>query len=265
MMLEAIILGLLQGILEWLPISSQGNLVLIMVVFLNFEKTQALSLSIFLHAGTMFSVLIYFRRDLYILLKELPKYRFEYSNKESRLLSFIFFTSIITAIIGYPIFKFSETATMHGEFFISLIGVSLIISGLIQKVVRSNGKRVIGDVNFFDTLILGVMQGFSAFPGISRSGITISSLLFRNFTNKSSLKLSFLMSIPAILIAEIGLTLTTVFPSINLTIIILSCGASFFSGLISIHFLLKLAQKIKFYAFCIIVGILALIPIISYF
>jgi undecaprenyl-diphosphatase len=265
MIFEAIILGLLQGILEWLPISSQGNLILMMVAFLNIEKTQALNLSIFLHAGTMFSVLIYFRRDFYLLLKELPTYRFDYSNKDNRLLSFIFFTSIITAIIGYPIFKFSEIATIYGEFFISLIGVGLIISGIIQKVVRSKGNRVIGDVNFFDTLFLGFMQGFSAFPGISRSGITISSLIFRNFENKSSLKLSFLMSVPAILVAEIGLYLTDVFSSFNLLIIIVSCGASFFSGLISIHFLLKLAQRIKFYMFCIIIGIITLIPIFSYF
>ncbi|MEM2112290.1 MAG: undecaprenyl-diphosphate phosphatase [Candidatus Bathyarchaeia archaeon] len=265
MTLKAVVLGVLQGILEWLPISSQGNLMLVMVMFLGIEKTQALSLSIYLHLGTVFSVLFYFRQDVTNLLKALPQYRFRNSSiKENKLITFLLITTIITGLIGYPIFKFAETETINGEVFIAFIGIALIITGLLQKMIPKPGSRTEEDVNFKDILLLGVAQGFSAFPGVSRSGITTFALLFRRFRNQTALKLSFLMSVPAILAAEIGLSLLSGLPKVNVWDITLACVSSFISGLISIHILLKIAQKINFWLFCITIGVLALIPLLGF-
>ena len=264
MIWEAVILGILQGILEWLPISSQGNLVLVMVVLLGMEESQALGLSVYLHAGTLFSLLVYFRRVILDLVKALPEYRFgRSSNKEDKLISFLLLATILTGIVGYPIFQLAQTTTVLGEIFIALIGAALIFTGLLQKTIGKLGSRTTQDIELTDSLLLGVLQGLSAFPGVSRSGITTSALLFRRFKSESALKLSFLMSIPAILVAEIGLGLMTGFAAINTSDIIIGCGSSFITGLISIHILLKIAQRIKFWAFCVAIGSLALLPMLG--
>jgi len=265
MILKAIILGILQGILEWLPISSQGNLVLIMMYFFKLEAEQALNYSISVHIGTLFAATIYFRKEILALFKALPSYRFNYSTKENRLISFLFLTTIITGALGYLLFKIAQKmAIALGEIFIATIGVSLITTGLVQKLSQTQGKRESTNLNLKDTLILGFAQAFSAIPGMSRSGITTSSLIFRKFNGEEALKLSFLMSIPAVLAAEIGLGLVEGLPPVGLEEILVSILFSFAFGLLSIHALMKAARKIRFWAFCILIGILALLPMLAY-
>jgi len=262
---EAVVLGILQGMLEWLPISSQGNLMLVMVVFLGIEESQALGLSVYLHAGTLFSLLVYFRRVILDLMRALPEYRFGRSNsKENNLISFLLLATVLTGIVGYPIFRLAQTTTVLGEIFIALIGAALILTGLLQKTMERLGSRTTQDIRLTDSLLLGVLQGLSAFPGVSRSGITTSALLFRRFKSESALRLSFLMSIPAILVAEIGLSLTAGFVAINTSDIIIGCSSSFITGLISIHILLGIAQRIKFWTFCVAIGSLALLPVLGF-
>ena len=264
MIWEAVLLGILQGMFEWLPISSQGNLVLFMVAVLGIEESQALGLAVYLHTGTLFSLLVYLRRVILDLVRALPKYRpGRSSNKESKLISFLLLATILTGIVGYPIFRFAQTATVLGEIFIALIGAALILTGLLQRTVGRTGRRTNEDIGLTDSLLLGVLQGLSAFPGISRSGITTSALLFRRFKSESALNLSFLMSIPAILVAEIGLGLTMGLGAIDPLEIIIGCGSSFITGLISVHILLKIAQRIKFWAFCVAMGSLALLPMLG--
>jgi len=266
MLLEAIILGVIQGVLEWLPISSEGNLILVMVMLLGIQQSQALAISVYLHAGTLLSVIIYFRRTIVDLLRVLPKYRLGRSNsEENRLISFLLLSTVLTGLVGYPIYRFAETATVTGEYFIALIGIALIATGLLQKSVRRLGRRTVKELNFTDALVVGLAQGFSAFPGVSRSGVTASCLLFRGFGTVHALNLSFLMSIPAILGAQIGLGLTTGVPNIDILDIALGCFSSFVSGLISIHVLMKVAQRIRFWLFCIIIGLIALLPVFSLF
>lgn len=261
---EAVILGILQGILEWLPVSSQGQVSLAMYL-LRIGKDQTLPFSIFLHAGTMFAAIVYFREDILNLLKKLPGYRFDYANQENRLISFLLLATILTGAVGYPLYRLLyETEPLAGESFIALIGVALIITGLVQKYAKVQGERRNADLNLKDTLLLGVVQGFSIIPGISRSGITTSSLLLRKFGSEGALKLSFIMSIPAVLIAEIGLTLLGGLPTIGIEEALASVTFSFMFGLLSIHALIKIAKKFKFWAFCIILGILALLPLLGY-
>jgi undecaprenyl-diphosphatase len=266
LLLESIFLGILQGIFEWLPISSQGNLVLIMVFLLGIEESQALNLSIYLHTGTLLAVIIYFRKMILTLLRQLPKFRFTYSdNKENRLISFLFFSTILTGILGYPIYRFVETTTMLGEIFVALIGVALIATGLFQKSRHNLGNRTIKEINIKDTLMLGLMQGLSAIPGISRSGVTTSGLLFRGLNSEHALNLSLLMSVPTVLAAEIGLSIVTGFAKVEPLEIVVGCLFSFLTGLLSIHVLLLVAQKFKFSLFCIFMGLLALTSMLVFF
>lgn len=264
MILEAIILGILQGILEWLPVSSQGQLSLAMYLF-KVNENQILAFSIFLHIGTMFAAIAYFKGDIINLFKRLPSYRFNYTNQENRLISFLLLATILTGAVGYSLYRLiREAVPSVGEAFIALIGGALIVTGLIQKYVKARGERGTADLNLKDTLLLGVVQGFSIIPGISRSGITTSSLLFRKFSSEEALKLSFLMSIPAVLAAEIGLGLIEGLPPVGLEEILVGILFSFAFGLLSIHALMKIARKIRFWAFCILIGTLALLPMLAH-
>lgn len=263
MVLEAILFGIIQGVFEWLPISSQGNLVLLMAGIFGYLPEFTLRYSIFLHTGTLLAVLVYFRKEVIGILKSTKTYRPDFS-ENNRMLTFLIITTILTGLIGYPLFKFLIVSNFTGEIFIGLVGIALIITGLIQKFSKQRGLKSEKNLNLKDSLLLGILQGFSAIPGISRSGITVSSLLIRGYSSRDSLRLSFLMSIPAVLAAEIGLTLLEGFPGSDITFSVLGLASSFIAGLISIHVLLKIAEKIKFWIFCIVIGLIALIPLLYY-
>jgi len=209
---KLIVLGIFQGFLEWLPVSSQGHLVLVMTYLLGVDSADALGFSVYLHSGTLIAAAIYFRRDLLVLL----------------------------------------------------ISIALISTGLIQKLAKEHEERNVDEVKLPDTLVLGLVQGLSAFPGASRSGITISALLMRGFKGEAALKLSFLMSIPAVLVAEIGLASTASLSQIRMMDLLLGSAFSFLTGALSIHLLMKTARKIRFWGLCVLIGILALLPLLSY-
>jgi undecaprenyl-diphosphatase len=243
-MLEYIILGVLQGMFEWLPISSQGQIFLIMTMLFGTSAQEALNSSIWLHIGTMFAAVVYFRGDVIKILKRLVRFDFK-----DDILSFLTISTILTGIVGL-------------QLFIILVGIALIITGLLQKRAKRSemADKKIGNS---DKVIAGAFQGLSIIPGISRSGITTSVLLFRNFSSSQALKLSFLMSIPAVLVAEVGLgALGGVTFSADYLV-----GAffSFIFGLITIDLFLRLARRVSFWAFCVFMGLLTFIPLLFVF
>ena len=261
---KLIVLGIFQGFLEWLPVSSQGQLVLVMTYLLGIDSADALGFSVYLHSGTLIAAAVYFRRDLLVLLRKLPSYRFQDSDRESRVISFLLFATVLTGIMGYFIYRIAEATSVFGEFFMAAISIALISTGLIQKLAKEHEERNVDEVKLSDTLVLGLVQGLSAFPGVSRSGITVSALLMRGFKGEAALKLSFLMSIPAVLVAEIGLASTASLSQIRMMDLLLGSAFSFLTGALSIHLLMKTARKIKFWSLCLLIGILALLPLLSY-
>lgn len=189
--IQAVISGLVQGITEFFPISSSGHLALLHNVF-GFQR-EMLAFDVFLHFGTILSVVIFFRRDIS-----------EMFQKDMRLLKFIVIASIPTFIIGL-IFK--DVA----ESFFSMplvVGSSLVITGLFLlfasiwaiywKIVKRS--RPLGVKN---SIAIGIAQGISVLPGISRSGATLGTALIAGMDEVEALKFSFLLSIPAVLGANI--------------------------------------------------------------
>ncbi len=188
---QAVISGVLQGVTEFFPVSSSGHLVLLHSLF-GF-KEEMLSFDVFLHFGTILSVVIFFHKDI-----------LEMFQKDMRLLKFIIVASVPTFIIGI-IFK--DVA----ENFFSMplvVGSSLIITGLFLlfasiwaiywKIVRR--PRPLGVKN---SIAIGIAQGISVLPGISRSGATIGTALIAGLDEAEALKFSFLLSIPAVLGANV--------------------------------------------------------------
>lgn len=233
-----------------------------MVGLLGMAADEALELAIFLHTGTLLSVLVYFRRDVWEILGGLKDYKLGYADERNGLISFLMVSTLMTGAIGFLLFSYVKTSAFAGEIFLGLIGISLIITGVLQKA-SEKAKLAERKLNLKDSLLLGMLQGLSVIPGISRSGITVSGFLLRGYSSRDALRFSFLMSIPAVLGAEIGLGLLGSLPEISLVEGLVGVLSSFVVGLISIHVLLKVARKIRFWAFCVVMGLLALVPVLG--
>jgi len=261
-MIESIILGTAQGIFEWLPISSQGNLILLMVGFFNISIGIAIKYSIFLHLGTFLAVLVYFKKDIIEIFKNLKKYKIGFDQKENGLISFLIISTLVTGIIGFPLLKLISSFSFKGEIFLGLIGLALIFTGLLQKI---SFKKEIKDkkrLNLKDSVLLGIFQGLAIIPGISRSGITVSAFLLKKYTGKQSLHLSFLMSIPVLFLGGVFLPIIDGFPNLPILHLILGLIFSFIFGLLTIKILMQIAEKMRFWLFAIIIGVLAFLPLI---
>lgn len=250
--LNALIVGLVQGLLEWLPISSQGNLVLLMVSLLGLEPTQALSLSVYLHVGSGLAALIYFRGDVGGMIRR----EFE---PDQQLLRFLVVSTMVTGVVGLPVFILLRGASGYGEALLALTGVALLITGLVQRSSSRTGDGSVGSLRSKDGLIMGLVQGFSAIPGLSRSGVTSSALLIKGLRGDEAFRVSFLMSIPASFAAALGLVILEGAQALE-PALILALVSSFASALLTIDALLRVAKRVQFWGLCLILGLIALLP-----
>ncbi len=251
-MIEYLILGLLQGVTEWLPVSSQGQTVLVSQLF-GMPVARSLDLSIWLHTGTLLAATVYFRHDLMGLLKA----------ERRNLLGFLIISTALTALVGGPLYllfagAFSDLA---GEAVIAFVGLLLIVTGLVQRSAAPSTREGEG-AGGRDAAVAGLLQGLSALPGISRSGITTSALLLRGFSANAALRLSFLMSIFAVSAAEIGLHIRGGFIVSGQAAI--AMAGAFATGLLTIDVLLRVAHRIEFWKFLVLLGLLSMVPLALY-
>jgi len=192
-LLITIILGVIQGLSEWLPISSTAHL-RVAEHFFGFQVTPLFN--VFLHLGTLGVVIFYFRRDIKIILKALVHRDFH--SAYGRFIPLIIVASIPTGIIGILYNKF--VADLYQTLLI--IGITFLI-GAALLTVSKYGKESQTPISYRKALVIGVAQGFASFPGLSRSGSTISSGLLLGAKREVIFRLSFLLSIPAI-IGDLG-------------------------------------------------------------
>jgi len=255
-LIAALILGLMQGVLEWLPVSSQGNLVVLAIAFLGLEPEYALSLSVYLHLGTGLAALVYFRDEVAGILGRR-------ADRDRELFRFLLIATMVTGIVGFPIFAFVKLTSLYGEALLALTGLALLATGMMQRNREGDGDRELKRLDLQDGLTLGIVQGLSAIPGLSRSGVTTTALLLKDFPGEEALRLSFLMSIPASFAAAAGLALIEGTPSMD-TGILLALVATFISALVSIDLLIKLARRTRFWKICVVLGLIALVAVLPY-
>jgi len=262
-MINTFILGTIQGVAEWLPISSEGLLILVQTRILNQASfKQMVSLALFLHLGTFLAALIYFRKDVCLILKTIFSFP-KASKKDKNILQFLIISFLVSGFLGWGLIslvhQFSQTSQIAGRLITLLIGTMLLLTGAFQvKAKNVSLKKDIKDLKLFDGLILGVTQGLAALPGFSRSGSTVSALILLGFKKELALKLSFLMSLPIVLAGNIVINLSQAVFSLDMVVGVL---ASFVFGLLTISWLLKLAKKINFGYFVVAMGALTLISI----
>ncbi|MFO7796455.1 MAG: undecaprenyl-diphosphate phosphatase [Promethearchaeati archaeon] len=278
-MIEYIIIAILQGLFEWLPISSSGQVMIISINLFGISSNEAFSLAIWLHLGTMFAVILRYRNNYYKIFRSLIPHK----NREIESDTIIERNWVILATIGtaltalplYFIFKivlenyFNST---QGDILTLIIAGLLIVIGIIILIAKKQtGKKELYKLSedFFhsESLITGLAQGISILPGVSRSGITVSSLLFQKYNQDEALKLSFLISVPAVL-GSIGADILfgsgSVFGTLDIFTILISTIVSFIVGYLTIEILLGLAKKINFGYFCIGYGLIAFLIILPF-
>lgn len=265
--LQSIVLGIIQGITEWLPISSKAMMSMIMVSFFNMNLSEAVYYAIWLHIGSLFAVALFYRSDIIKLLSNLPTYARDirdphrYKRGYNKLTTFLIIATFCTALIGAPLLVFGLTKLQFtGSYAIAFIGALLIGTGLLQLYARQRVGKRNRSLSVTDAIIVGILQGVATLPGFSRSGLTVSALLLRRYSAKDALNLSFLMYIPAVLGAEIGLSVIksgTYFTVYSLVAIVVA----FVFALLTISTLLKVAERINFGYFCIFIGCLSFIPL----
>jgi len=244
---QSILIGLLQGLLEWLSVSSERNMVLVLVALFGLPVQETVSTSIFLHLGTGFAALVYFREEVIkILLGKTP----EYSDLRAKL----FIMTMLTGLVGFPIFMWLNISIAYGEILLALTGLALIITGILQREAEKK-EQTGAELSWPLSIVLGAAQGLAIIPGLSRSGLTTSIMLFRDFTGEEAFRISFLMSIPASFAAAFGMMLVDDFtPDPYAALSALIAGII---GYLAIDTLLKLARRISFWKICVGLGAIA--------
>jgi undecaprenyl-diphosphatase len=254
-LLEIVILAVIQGLTEWLPISSSGHLVIA-------QKYLGLNLplvfSVMLHTGTVIVVLVAFRKDIAHIVKALVKRDFE--TEEGRMALFIAAGSVPIAFIGFFLHDFFETLFSN----LMAVGLALLTTGVI--LFFSEKRRGNRKLSILDSLIIGVAQAIAIIPGVSRSGVTVATGLLRKIDKATAFKYSFLLSIPAVLGATALESRELVVGNVDVIPLFLGAIISMIVGFASLKLLQRIVMREKFHLFayyCWTVG-LALIFFIIY-
>lgn len=271
--IQAIIMGIVQGLSEFLPISSSAHLVFtsnFYKVFQGLEITQGsnqeIFLDIMLHLGTLVAVFIFFRKDIMVILKALLtgiRTR-NYTSLDFRMGVFIILGTIITVLIAYPLSPLAEQLVFKPE----LVGFILIITGVTLFLSEYFSKKHLEKkpITLKKSIIIAIAQGFSALPGFSRSGLTIAAGLFSGIDRTTAAKYSFLLSIPII----VGASLFYPLLEIDLKEVILynwiaigvGTVVSGITGYLCIKYFMKFLSKFSLSVFgyyCLIMGIVTVV------
>lgn len=253
-LIQAIILGIVQGLTEFLPISSSGHLVLMQKIFGITEPTLVFDTSV--HLGTLIAVFVVFKDDIISILK-----------KPFQKLTWLLIVGTIPTVIIAVIFKDTIESMFHTG---STLGFEFIITGaiLLWSGMLKSGHKKEKETSYFDAVFIGIMQGIAIMPAISRSGLTISGALFRKLDRDFAAKFSFLLSIPAILGATV-FQLKDIMDAgsgasvgIGMGALLAGSLAAALAGYISIKFMLQVLKsgKLKYFAYYVfILGILVIL------
>ena len=272
--IQAILMGIVQGLSEFLPISSSAHLVFTSNFYKVFkgieivrQSNEEVFFDIMLHFGTLIAVLIFFRKEIWSILKALihALKTKDYSNQEAKIGLYIILGTIITVALALPLHDFAEMLVFSP----AIVGGLLVITGIALFVSEYISKNVVArkeNVDLKSSILIALAQGLAVLPGLSRSGWTIATGLFTGLDRITAAKYSFLLSIPIILGASM------VYPFIKIDLheavtynwLSIICG-TIVSGLVGyacIKYFLKFVSKFSLAIFgwyCILAGIGTLI------
>ncbi len=280
--IQSILMGIVQGLSEFLPISSSAHLVFTSNFYKVFKGIEIIEQSneevffdIMLHLGTLIAVLIFFREDVWKITKALYRYTFNHSKfisqsdeceiQKAKLGFYIILGTIITICLALPLNDFAEHLVFHP----SIVGGLLIITGgtlFLSEYLSKKREEKSENLNIKQAILMGLAQGIAVLPGFSRSGWTIATGLFAGLNRQTAARYSFLLSIPIILGASMVYPLIKIdFNEIityNWISIIIGTVVSAIVGYLCIKYFMKFISKFSlniFGYYCVIMGILTTI------
>ncbi|GAA4825664.1 undecaprenyl-diphosphate phosphatase [Algivirga pacifica] len=251
--IDAIILGIIQGLTEFLPVSSSGHLELAKAILGDDSvKEESMLFTVVLHAATALSTIVIFRKDIYFILKNLLKFEWN----EDTAFSFKIILSMIPAAFVGMFFNDELEALFNKQ--ILLVGSMLIVTAILL-IMADKAKNTEKNVTFFHALVIGISQAIAILPGISRSGATISTSVLLGIDRDRAARFSFLMVVPLILGKMAKDVMDGALTTSDDTFVPLMVGflAAFISGLIACHWMIALVKRsnLSYFAiYCLAVG-----------
>ncbi|MHA1583395.1 MAG: undecaprenyl-diphosphate phosphatase [Candidatus Baldrarchaeia archaeon] len=269
--LFAMILGLIQGCLEWIPVSSEAFLMIYLISVVKLVPSTALAISLLLHFSTMLTVLLFFKKEFKEALKTLINTfnRDKENNIRGKSVFRLLWTSLLgSAISGGAIFilYINLLATVEKSFLelaglvtLALIGITMIVTGLIMRK-SFKGFKSLEDLNYMDGLLGGLIQGLAVIPGISRSGVTLTFFLYRKLKKEDAVVCSFLIYVPAVILSTSYYLLSgdiiNIIRDVNVIFLSIAFISSFIISLLTIKSFVYMAEKLSFSKFLIFFGLL---------
>jgi len=264
---QALILGIVQGLTEWLPVSSSGHLVILQEVW---GLEVPILFDVLLHVATAFVVLAFLREEVAKILKSLARFMRRWRSgekvaiilreEEGAMTSWLIVVGTIpTALIGFVLWRWSKPL-FHS---LAVTGIGLIITGVVLSLTYAVRKRDGKPLGTAGGLVVGVAQGIALIPGISRSGTTISTSLLLGAERVWAAKLSFLLAVPAILGAALAGSFDAGSGSLNIDALslIVALVSAAVSAFLALSLLFAIISRARFYAFapyCLVAGIAVL-------
>ncbi len=250
--LTALLIGFIQGVLEWLPVSSSGQTTLVMVDLLGIHPEYAITFGLAVHIGTAAAVFARYPRQL--LQAADPR---DFSGQKK----FYWITTIISLACALPILlvleQTFESNIWTGTTITLFIGLALIATGILLGRKPLSVFRRIQDGSMADYALVGIAQSFAVLPGVSRSGMTITALLSRKFRESEALVFSFLLSVPVSIASFAYFVLFGEFTMVDIQLLAVAAISAFVFGFISMSVLVQIARNAKFSGFCLFFGCLA--------
>ncbi|MDT7903333.1 MAG: undecaprenyl-diphosphate phosphatase [Caldivirga sp.] len=259
-------LGIVQGISEWLPISSKTQIMITSIYALHLTFNQAYALGLFLEVGTVLAALIYFRREVWGILKALVLRGSAY---DYMMLKYVIIITVLTGLVGVPLYlTVAESVRGIG------IGLPMIILGLILIAdalliyisrLRYVPRKRLNELKTWELVLIGAVQGIAALPGVSRSGVTVSTMLLLGLNPEDSFRLSFISMIPAAVGASIVPALFTrhlfhtLISDVNMNVILVSIVVAALVSLVLIDALLRFARSRHIILLTATLGTLAIV------
>ena len=268
-LIQSILMGIVQGLSEFLPISSSAHLVFTSNFYKVFkgievvhESNQEIFTDIMLHLGTLIAVLIFFRKEILEIIKALyfGLKNKDYSSRDFKLGVYIILGTIITVLIAYPLNEIAGGLVFKPE----IVGVLLVLTGFLLLYSEYWAKKHTNktDISLKNSIIVAIAQGLAALPGFSRSGLTIAAGLLSGIDRNIAARYSFLLSIPIILGSSMVYPFVKLdfheVAAFNWTAIIAGTIVSGLVGYVCIKYFLKFVAKFSlaiFGYYCIIAGI----------
>lgn len=253
--LKAIILGIIQGLTEFLPVSSSGHIELAEAI-LGYQEENSMTMTVVLHAATALSTIIVFRKDIAEILRGL----FQFKNNEETIFSLKIILSMIPAAVVGMALEDELEQLFDGQ--ILLVGAMLLVTGVLL-FIADRAKKTHQNVTWLQALIIGVAQAVAILPGISRSGATISTSVLLGIDRTRAARFSFLMVVPLILgkMAKDILDGEMFAESVSIMPLVAGFIAAFITGWVACQWMIKLVQKssLKGFAYyCFAVGAIAI-------